>query len=62
MVAPADEMADADTDEMTGGTVSTLFTVTLTALDRVEFPAASRASAVRLWTPLAATVVSQAML
>src|SRR5439155_322082 len=36
-----------------GGVPSTLLTVTLTAADVVELPAASRATAVSVWTPFA---------
>ena len=41
-----------------GGEVS-LETVTVTALEVVVFPTASRARAVRVWAPLLARVVSQ---
>ena len=36
-----------------------LLTVTMTAADVVVFPAASRATAVRVWEPLATAVVDQ---
>ena len=43
-----------------GGVVSLeLATVTVTALEVVAFPAASRAIAVSVWEPLPAAVVSQ---
>src|SRR6266702_3025054 len=61
MVAPELEMLEAETAEMTGAP-TTLFTVTVTGADTVELPAASRATAVRVWLPLALSVVSQAML
>ena len=44
--------------ETVGGLLST---VTLTAGDVAVFPAASRATAVRVWEPLAASVVFQEM-
>jgi hypothetical protein len=56
-VAPRDETLEADTNEMTGGMV--LLTFTATGLDTVEFVAASRATAVRLWLPLLARAVFQ---
>ena len=40
-----------------GGVASTLFTVTTTARDVVRLPAASRATAVSVWLPLAAVAV-----
>ncbi len=55
-VAPA-AGAVIDTD----GGVRSLLTVTLTAVDVVEFPAPSRAIARRLCGPLAAVFVSQAI-
>ena len=41
------------------GRRTVLATVTLTAVAVLVLPAASRATAVRLWAPLAAAVVSQ---
>src|SRR5437867_11846004 len=51
-------MLNADTEEMTGGVVS-FATVTLTAAEVAVFPAASRATAVKVWDPLEAEVVFQ---
>src|SRR2546422_9537944 len=56
MIAPAEEMLEADTVAITGGVLST---VTLTAAAVAVFPAASRATAVRLCVPLVAKVVFQ---
>ena len=61
-MASAEETPLAATAEMTGGVVSTLLTVTATAAETVTLPAASRATAVRLWLPLAAVVVFQVTL
>src|SRR5262245_4115927 len=52
-VADAAVIGLTDTPEMTGG----LATVTLTAAAGVMLPAASRATALRLWVPLLAVVV-----
>src|SRR5437899_6447020 len=51
-------MLNADTEEMMGGVVS-FATVILTAAEVVVFPAASRATAVKVWEPLEAEVVFQ---
>src|SRR2546427_1948915 len=56
MIAPAEEMLEADTVAITGGVLST---VTLTAAAVAVFPTASRATAVRLCVPLVAKVVFQ---
>src|SRR6059036_790110 len=56
MSAPAEEMLEAVTVEITGVVLST---VTPTAAAVAVFPAASRATAVRLCVPLAAKVVFQ---
>src|SRR5205809_7748556 len=56
MIAPLEEMLEADTVEISGGVLST---VTPTAAAVAVFPAASRATAVRLCVPLAAMVVFQ---
>src|SRR5712692_1069609 len=56
MSAPAEEMLEADTVEISGGVLST---VTLTAAEVAVFPAASRATAVRVWAPSATKVVFQ---
>ena len=58
MVAPVEEMPDKTILEITGAVLS-LFTVTETELEVVVFPAASRATAVRVCEPLVAVVVSQ---
>ena len=46
-------MPVAETVEMTGGVRSALLTVTATAAEVVELPAASRATAVRACDPFA---------
>src|SRR6266704_2600104 len=56
MSAPAEEMLEADTVEISGGVVAT---VTPTAAAVAVFAAASRATAVRLCVPLAAKEVFQ---
>src|SRR2546425_4047474 len=56
MSAPAEEMLEADTVEISGGVLST---VTLTAAEAVVSPAASRATAVRAWAAFVAVVVDQ---
>src|SRR5439155_26647754 len=56
MSAPTAVMLAADTVEITGGVLST---VTPTAAAVAVFPAASRATAVRLCVPLAGKVVFQ---
>src|SRR5437870_10541784 len=56
MIAPAEEMLEADTVEITGEVLST---VTPTAAEVAVFPAASRATAVRLCVPLVAKLVFQ---
>ena len=55
MLAPELETPEADTAEMMGAGL--LLTVTVTGADTVELPAASRATAVKVWDPLAAPVV-----
>ena len=57
MVAPDDVIADPVMLEITGAVVS-LLTVTLTAVEVFVLPAASRATAVNVWAPLVAVVVS----
>lgn len=44
-----------------GGKVIVLSTVTITAEEFTTFPAASRATAIKVWVPLVAVVVSQAV-
>src|SRR5439155_9674857 len=44
--------------ETVGGVVSALLTVTVTAAEVVVLPAASRATAVSVWLPVVAVVVS----
>ena len=56
IVAPDAVTPVAATLAITGGVVS-LLTVTLTAVLVVWLPAASRATAVSVWLPLAAAVV-----
>src|SRR5436309_14563698 len=58
MSAPVEVMLEAETVEISGGVLST---VTLTAAEVAVFPAASRATAVRVWTPFATKVVFQVM-
>src|SRR6266481_3634444 len=58
MVAAALVMPEEETAEM-AGPPTTLLTVTLTGVDTVELPAASRATAVRVWLPLTLRVVFQ---
>src|SRR2546428_13960795 len=55
MVAAAEEMLDADTEEIMGEVVS-FATVTLIPTAVAGFPAASRATAGKIWVPLVATV------
>ena len=50
---------DEATAEMTGGVVSLLRTVTVTAAETLVLPAASRATPVKVWDPSAAALVSQ---
>src|SRR5881296_1638411 len=57
MVAPEVVMLEARTAEIRGGVTSLLLTVTVTVAEVVVLPAASRATAVRVWEPLAAAVV-----
>ena len=56
IVAATDVMADAATPEITGG-VESFDTVTVTAVEVLEFPAASFATAVSECDPAAAAVV-----
>ena len=56
-IATNGERVDAATPEMTGG-VRSLLTVMVTAPEMAVLPAASRATAVSVWAPLAAVVVS----
>jgi len=58
IAAVSDPMEDAVTPESTGG-VRSLFTVTVTAADVAELPAASLATAVRLCAALVVVVVFQ---
>ncbi len=58
MVPETVEPDEGDVMLTVGGEVS-LKTVTVTALEVVVFPAASRARAVRVWEPLPAAVVFQ---
>ena len=53
-------MLDTVVPEITGGVVS-LLTVTVTALEVAEFPAASLATAVSVCDPLVTLVVSHGM-
>src|SRR2546428_4266512 len=58
MVAAAEEMLDADTEEIMGEVVS-FATVTLIPTAVAVFPAASRATADKICVPLVATVAFQ---
>jgi hypothetical protein len=64
VVVDPDEFRPAGTlgGVVSGGGEDTLLTVTVVAAEVVVFPAASRATAVRVWLPLTASVVSQARL
>src|SRR2546428_3219074 len=56
MVAPEEVMPEARIAEISGGVTSLFATVTVTGAEVVELPAASRATAVRVWEPLAVVV------
>src|SRR5206468_3397018 len=58
-VVPEEVIEDMVTTEISGGARS-LATITVTPAEGAEFPAASRATALRLWVPFEANVEFQA--
>src|SRR5262249_40035927 len=58
-VVPVPSLKLYATTSPPGKAVEGLFTVSVTAADKVVFPAPSRAEAVRVWDPLGMVVVSQ---